>query len=98
MSLAITIVEKVNLGSVQGVIFDAEFTDNPADGEAFTPALVGLQNISILTVEPSFIESGDHEFSVSYNKPSNKLTLLDAGAEATGSNADATVRCLAIGR
>jgi hypothetical protein len=95
MALSITLVERVNLGSIQGVIFDAAFTSTTTAGETFTPALVGLQSISILTFEPVYVASGTHEYGVSYNKAADKLTTTDGGAEA---GSTATVRCLAFGR
>lgn len=96
MALAITLLERLNLGSHQGVSASADFTAAVAvGGELFAPSDVGLNSISELLYEPTYVAAGAHEYGVSYDRTAGKLTLTDAGAEAS---ATVSVRILVVGK
>lgn len=90
------IVERMSLGSHRGVTVDVTFTSPAVGGEDFFASNCGLNLISVLTCEPTYVNAGGHEFGVSWDKTLNKLTCTDAGIEA--SPASQVVRILVIGK
>ncbi len=90
------IVERLNLGSHQGVVVNVTFNTPATGGESFLPGDAGLSSIVALLSEPTYVASGAHEYGVSYDRTNNKLTSTDAGSESA-LNA-VTLRVLAIGK
>lgn len=91
----ITILDRLNLGSHQGVLFTAAFSNSDEDGNSITAGDLGLSDLEILLSENLYSDSGDVIYSLGLNRTANKIVVHNNSAE---NGLTATVRGLAIGK
>lgn len=84
----ITILERMNFGSHQAVLFKAVWSSATEDGDAITPGDLGLVTISALLTEQSYTSTSDLVNAIGYDRAAAKIILLRAGADGAGQSGD----------
>lgn len=90
----------VNLGSRNGVIMRIDITSYSTGGEALTPAALGLESASVLTLFAQPSEPAQNSDQVGYWDRANDKLLIDVastGAEVASATDLGTWEILAIG-